>query len=577
MKKIFVAACFHPDVMNKCIYNTQTLYGQGIINDVLTFTDHSVRIVTNDLEGFLSYENDPRVEILYPCLDGLTLEYKSHKYASGFGGFNYNLKHLCFYKPFDEKYEVVIYSDCDQKLEGWNEEWANESLEACFLNGYDFLAADTNRSLEYSLSNFESAGDSKNINSDLFANKFIGYQIDSSNLPSSWLSAVFPSENFFVIKNNQKKIQAFYESWSSLNDKLQKSEHFSGAHHDGFEIGISAQEASFKIGEYKHNPLSFQYNGRKYKKNPKVKVCANWTDCKSVTRRLVRQFKVLHDDISDIDFVQDDSYDYIVFFNYVSEAIKPGSKAILFSNEPDWTGQRQKNINEYKDMKFLVVAQNKEVYDLPEKVSEEPVCMFYGGRGENDWTYTNIVENKNYFKSKAISSIVSNVNYFLNGEEPENCLYSKRINLIQSLINNELSGNLIDVYGWQCAEGCKELVNKIDGLRDYRFSLCIENSREDNFVTEKFHDAVLTDTIPIYYGPSNIKDIYPEDGYILLENLEDVESCIRTIKRVHENSESLYKAMISETRKIKQKFLTKNNPLSRIKKFIKEEEQANGS
>jgi len=91
VKKIFVAACFHPDVMNKCIYNTQTLYGQGIINDVLTFTDHSVRIVTNDLEGFLSYENDPRVEILYPCLDGLTLEYKSHKYASGFGGFNYNL------------------------------------------------------------------------------------------------------------------------------------------------------------------------------------------------------------------------------------------------------------------------------------------------------------------------------------------------------------------------------------------------------------------------------------------------------------------------------------------------------
>ena len=578
MKKVFTAACFHVDAKNKCSYNTQTLYGQGIINDVLMFTDHSVRIVTNDLEGFLKYKDNPRVEILYPCLDGLTIEYPPGPY--GFAGFNYNLKYLCFQQPFNEEYEAIIYSDSDQKINGWDESLADQSIADFFKNGCDLIAGDADRAFDFHLLNFEAnGGKSPHYDTDLFANKFIGYGLNSSNVPSGWRGAMLPSENYLVIKNNQRKVQAFYESWGHLNYRLQKSESFAGAHHDGFEIGIAAQEAGLTICNLRNYtlPFSMEYNGRKYKQNVKVKVCANWTDCQSVTRRLINQFKITYDDISNIDFVEDDSYDLIVFFNHVTEEIKPGSKALLFSNEPDWSGTRQWTVSEYKDADFFVIAQNKEVYDQPEKVAEEPVCMFYGGRGEEDWTYKNIVEDKDYFKSKAISSIVSKfrMERAVMREGAERCLYDKRIKIIQSLIDEGLSGEVIDVYGWECAEGCSELVRKIEGLKDYRFSLCIENSEEDNLITEKFHDAILTDTIPIYYGAPNIKDIYPEEGYILLENLEDVEAVIDTIKWVFGGGssgdiESLYKKMIPEARKIKERFLKQNNPFRRIKKFIKE-------
>src|SRR5690606_14236020 len=65
----------------------------------------------------------------------------------------------------------------------------------------------------------------------------------------------------------------------------------------------------------------------------------------------------------------------------------------------------------------------------------------------------------------------------------------------------------IDVYG----RGYTPVEKKIDALRDYRFSIVIENSRQNHFFTEKLVDCFATGTIPIYWGMSNIDKYFAEE------------------------------------------------------------------
>jgi hypothetical protein len=64
----------------------------------------------------------------------------------------------------------------------------------------------------------------------------------------------------------------------------------------------------------------------------------------------------------------------------------------------------------------------------------------------------------------------------------------------------------------------KECSAKRGLFQDYQFHLAIENSRQENYFTEKIIDCLITKTIPIYYGCPNIADYFDTRGWILLEN-----------------------------------------------------------
>jgi hypothetical protein len=73
--------------------------------------------------------------------------------------------------------------------------------------------------------------------------------------------------------------------------------------------------------------------------------------------------------------------------------------------------------------------------------------------------------------------------------------------------------NKLDHFG----RGFNEIENKIDALKDYCFSIVVENATYPNMITEKITDCFITGTIPIYYGISNIGDFFNSDGIILLD------------------------------------------------------------
>ncbi len=116
-------------------------------------------------------------------------------------------------------------------------------------------------------------------------------------------------------------------------------------------------------------------------------------------------------------------------------------------------------------------------------------------------------------KTKNISCISSNKDY-LPG-------HKKRLDFIQSIINTE-KNSMFDMFGM----GFKEIGGKIDGLRDYRFSVSIENSYLPNMATEKISDCFLTGTIPIYYGCPNIGEYFDTDGVISFETSQELQDII---------------------------------------------------
>ena len=67
-----------------------------------------------------------------------------------------------------------------------------------------------------------------------------------------------------------------------------------------------------------------------------------------------------------------------------------------------------------------------------------------------------------------------------------------------------------------------EIPNKEIGLKDYRFSFCVENDTYDTYFTEKILDCFATGTIPVYLGAPDIGNHFNMDGIIILSEEFDV-------------------------------------------------------
>lgn len=284
----------------------------------------------------------------------------------------------------------------------------------------------------------------------------------------------------------------------------------------------------------------------------RIKISANYDTSENLTYRLIKQFVTSNVDLNDIEFVFDNTYDIIIFFNYVTEPVLPGKKGFIFPHEPSWNGSHQKYIPD--DVKIFGFS--SELYDGC--CIESIAHTFYGGRGPwidklDFWNYENLI-SRNFEKKKIISSSITPLNFDYGGS----CLYKKRFKLLEEL---KKRGD-IDIF-----DGSNSPERK-DSLVNYMFNISIENSYEKNWITEKFYDNILTDTIPIYYGCKNIKEIYPEDGYILINNIDDLNEIMNILNSILDSPESIYNSKIEGLKQIKKKYFSENNIINKIKKLL---------
>ena len=59
---------------------------------------------------------------------------------------------------------------------------------------------------------------------------------------------------------------------------------------------------------------------------------------------------------------------------------------------------------------------------------------------------------------------------------------------------------------------------KMLALKDYRFSIAMENDNYDTIFCEKLTDCFATGTIPIFWGSKKVTELFNEDGIIFLED-----------------------------------------------------------
>ena len=66
----------------------------------------------------------------------------------------------------------------------------------------------------------------------------------------------------------------------------------------------------------------------------------------------------------------------------------------------------------------------------------------------------------------------------------------------------------------------------IEAYKKYKFVFAIENKKVDGYVTEKIMNAFHAGCIPIYWGSSNINDLFNKKAYINLNDFNSMDDCV---------------------------------------------------
>jgi len=219
-----------------------------------------------------------------------------------------------------------------------------------------------------------------------------------------------------------------------------------------------------------------------------------------------------------------EDYDYAVVFNRTDDIIHPGAKVITIIQKPSWNKSHVPS--DFLEGSDLIVVHDRKLFEttydiqLGGEVIESPTLMFYQDRVDRTF-YHYATGTK---KEKKLSIVISNLH---------RCegIYDKRLQFMNQLLASDLD---IDIYGKRLSIDDKRFKGPLDykfmGLLPYEYSIAIENSREKNYISEKFVDCVLCNTVPIYYGAPNIAEIY--DDRFFKEIDLDSPSVIDDIKQI---------------------------------------------
>lgn len=87
--------------------------------------------------------------------------------------------------------------------------------------------------------------------------------------------------------------------------------------------------------------------------------------------------------------------------------------------------------------------------------------------------------------------------------------------------------------------------NKREFIRDYKFTFAFENASFPGYTTEKIMEAMLEQTIPIYWGNPLINRDFNPKSFINANDYRDDEALLARIRELDENDE-LYMKMLAE-------------------------------
>jgi hypothetical protein len=109
-----------------------------------------------------------------------------------------------------------------------------------------------------------------------------------------------------------------------------------------------------------------------------------------------------------------------------------------------------------------------------------------------------------------------------------------------------------------------------DPMFEHMFHLAVENTRCDNYFTEKLVDCFISKTVPIYFGTEDISDFFNIDGMILIRKPEDL---LDTLSNLTPEDYDRMKTPIEENYSEARKYCWENGVLERMGRVLKSEEE----
>lgn len=224
-------------------------------------------------------------------------------------------------------------------------------------------------------------------------------------------------------------------------------------------------------------------------------------------------FKELFSDISEELIIQDNPNKSDILVSTYGIEMKKRDTAInvLYISEPS-------NNKEGWDLVLAGIDENK----YPLRIVNIPLFISY--------LYCNNLLDK-CINKQVISKVPEKFCCFIisnpNAIERNNIFYT--LNLYKNvdstgLVLNNTNKLLLDQYGSQ---------EFFDYISHYKFIICGENTKMENYITEKIFHGYLSHSIPIYYGSDYSKKIFHPNSYLYLEDTL-IESYMRLLEKVIE-------------------------------------------
>ena len=200
-------------------------------------------------------------------------------------------------------------------------------------------------------------------------------------------------------------------------------------------------------------------------------------------------------------FYTDYSLEQIRVDNEIQPNFSSKNRIAWLLESPDITTQSHDWIN-YNNSRFTtVLTHSKELLDKGENYKFSPT----GGC----WIKP---EDQKIYKKTKLVSIIASAKRMTNG-------HMLRHNSIQ------VFKKILDVYG----RGYNPIDYKLTALKDYAFSLTIENTKKDYYFTEKLIDCFITGIVPIYWGCPSIGNFFNTDGMIIFNDISELSQILNNL------------------------------------------------
>lgn len=191
---------------------------------------------------------------------------------------------------------------------------------------------------------------------------------------------------------------------------------------------------------------------------------------------------------------------------------------------------------EYHRTYYNYIEKNNHLFDLVLTFDKKLL-----DKGENyrlnlyGTTWLNEVYRKLWGKTELCSLILSN----------KKITSGHKLRHVIAFLIQQQNLNFIHIYGGQYRalpfttskpfspdHGHSHISNqKILALKDYMFSIVIENCKEDYYFTEKIIDCFLSGTVPIYYGCPSISKFFNEKGILTFSNPKECFDIIASLTK----------------------------------------------